>query len=163
MIYKITSVIFVGLLTQIIDSDDDFDADPSVEVLQWVVKQAIITIMNIVKWCADDAKKFWSVLLSMGCISGHETSKHGLPSALRIEGLPGLDSGHSRGDRTTISELPKCGRGQDTDSARNTCENTRRQGSVKDLSNEEKLEIVEQCSEAVMIELGLSVVVALNL
>ena len=35
--------------------------------------------------------------------------------------------------------------------------------SISIISNKEKLEIVEQCSEAVMIELGLSVVVALNL
>ena len=35
--------------------------------------------------------------------------------------------------------------------------------SISIISNKEQLEIVEQCSEAVMIELGLSVVVALNL
>ena len=83
-VYKISHVILVCLLMQIIDSDEDVGPDPPNDRLIAAVKNGIITILNTVKWC-EDAATFWGVLVSLGCVSGYRAEKHGLPPTNRIE------------------------------------------------------------------------------
>jgi hypothetical protein len=81
---RLTHHIFVILLINLLDSDDRVLKDPSPEDLHGAVKNGIITIFKIVKWCDDDKGAFWDFLLDVGCMSDYETEKQkeGLPCAV---------------------------------------------------------------------------------
>ena len=83
-VLKVTAVILVGLLMQILDSDEGIGQNPSPKVLKEAVMRCIQTILNVVKWC-DNAETFLQVLVSIGCVSTYTTEKHGLPCAFEPE------------------------------------------------------------------------------
>lgn len=91
---RTTHHIFVILLINLIDSDERVSKDPSPQDLHGTVKNGIITIFKIVKWCADDCHMFWSFLEDMGCISAYDTEKEkqGLPHVVsRFQNVPTED------------------------------------------------------------------------
>jgi hypothetical protein len=66
------------------DSDDRVLKDPAPEEVYNAVRNGIITILQIVKWCDGDKDVFWNFLLDVGCVSAFETAKRkqGLPRAV---------------------------------------------------------------------------------
>jgi hypothetical protein len=81
---KLTHAILVALLINLIDSDDRVLKDPAPEEVYNAVRNGIVTILKIVKWCDDDKDVFWKFLLDVGCVSEYETEKQkqGLPRAV---------------------------------------------------------------------------------
>jgi hypothetical protein len=81
---KLTHAIFVALLINLMDSDDRVLKDPDPEKVYNAVRNGIVTIFKIVKWCDDDKDVFWKFLLDVGCVSEYETEKQkqGLPLAV---------------------------------------------------------------------------------
>jgi len=81
---KLTHAIFVALLINLMDSDDRVLKDPAPEEVYNAVRNGIVTIFKIVKWCDDDKDVFWKFLLDVGCVSEYETEKQkqGLPLAV---------------------------------------------------------------------------------
>jgi hypothetical protein len=81
---KLTHVILVTLLINLMDSDDRVLKDPAPEEVCNAVRNGIITIFQIVKWCDDDKDVFWKFLLDVGCVSEYETEKQkqGLPRSV---------------------------------------------------------------------------------
>ena len=78
-------MILMALFMNLIDSDSRIGRDPSPNELYMAVKDAIITILQIVKCCNNDINKFWNFLLDMGCIFTYESDKRkqGLPIPVR--------------------------------------------------------------------------------
>lgn len=81
---KLTHAIFVALLINLMDSDDRVLKNPAPEEVYNAVRNSIVTIFKIVKWCDDDKDVFWKFLLDVGCVSEYETEKQkqGLPLAV---------------------------------------------------------------------------------
>jgi len=91
---RTTHHIFVLLLINLLDSDERLLQDPSPEDLHGTVKNGIITIFKIVKWCANDYDVFWEFLVDMGCISTYiaEKQQQGLlPVVSRFRNVPTKD------------------------------------------------------------------------
>ena len=88
---KTSVAIFMALLMNLIDSDDRIVTDPCEDNVYFVVRDSIITILKIVKWCSDDKDQFWELLFDMGCISPYESEKRkqGLPIPMRRQ--PGYE------------------------------------------------------------------------
>jgi hypothetical protein len=84
--------IFMTLFMNLIDSDSRIRRDPYPNELYMAAKDAIITILQIVKCCNKDINKFWNFLLDMGCIFTYESDKRkqGLPIPARHLGATKL-------------------------------------------------------------------------
>jgi hypothetical protein len=81
IVLKTTHVIFLALLISLIDSDERLRRNPYEDDVCLVVRDGIITILKIVKWCNNDKNELWNFLLEVGCISTYESEnrKQGLP------------------------------------------------------------------------------------
>ena len=78
---KNSIAIFMALLMNLIESDDRLAKDPCENDVYFVVRDSIITILKIVKWCSNDRDQLLNLLFEMGCMSTwqEEKQKQGLP------------------------------------------------------------------------------------
>jgi hypothetical protein len=108
----VSHIILMALFMNLIDSDSRIREDPPPNKLYMAVKDAIITILQIVKCCNNDINKFWKFLLDMDCIFTYESDKRkpGLPIPVRkLKGMKWLYRlpGHTYHDYITEKQKEK--------------------------------------------------------